>query len=126
MQDEAKELAAQAVDGAVVSRVDGSSNDDLRNLAIATRDALGRGIVGLVGVSPDGAKVAVAVAVSKDLVSEGVQAGALAADAAKAVGGGTGKQADVAVGGGPKAGAVDDALALLRTSVEQAASGHES
>ncbi len=122
-KDAAADLAATADGPTVVARVDGFANDALRSLAIATRDALGRGIVGLVGLTPDGAKVAVAVAVSKDLVSEGVAANAVAADAARAVGGGTGKQADVAVGGGPKADAVDDALACLQASVDAAADG---
>jgi alanyl-tRNA synthetase len=121
-KDTAAELAAAADGPTVVARRDGFGNDALRSLAIATRDALGRGVVGLVGLTPD-AKVAVAVAVSKDLVSEGVAAGAIAADAARAVGGGTGKQADVAVGGGPKADAVDEALARLQASVAAAVDG---
>jgi alanyl-tRNA synthetase len=121
-KDAAADLAATADGPTVVARVDGFSNDALRSLAIATRDALGRGVVGLIGLTPED-KVAVAVAVSKDLVSEGVAANAVAADAARTVGGGTGKQADVAVGGGPKADAVDEALARLQASVEVAADG---
>jgi len=122
-KDAAAELAAAAEGDAVVARTDGYTNDDLRRLAIATREALGRGIVALVGVTPEGTKVAVAVAVSKDLVSEGVHAGTIAAEAARAVGGGTGKQADVAVGGGPRADAVDEALARLRAGVEATTAG---
>jgi len=118
---EAPALAATAVDGIVVERRDGLTNDELRQLAIATRDALGTGIVGLVGVAPDGDKAAVAVAVSKDLVERGVQAGAIAADAAKALGGGTGRQPDVAVGGGPDAAAIEDARTLLVQRAKEAA-----
>jgi alanyl-tRNA synthetase len=114
-------LAEGAADGIVIARRDGLTNDGLRRLALATRDALGSGIVGLVGVTPDGAKAAVAVAVSKDLVGSGVTAGAIAADAARALGGGTGKQPDVAVGGGPNAGAVDEAEALLAQRAKEAA-----
>jgi len=114
-------LAASAVDGIVVERRDGFGNDDLRRLAIATRDALGSGIVGLVGVTPDGQKAAVAVAVSKDLIERGVVAGEVAADAAKALGGGTGRQPDVVAGGGPNANAVDEARALLEQRVKEAA-----
>jgi alanyl-tRNA synthetase len=114
-------LAAGAVEGVVVARRDGCTNDILRKLAIATRDALGSGVVALVGLTPDGDKAAVAVAVSKDRVDAGLSAGELARDAARAVGGGTGKQADVAVGGGPKADAVDEALDLLRAAVSGAA-----
>ena len=117
---EAGALAEQAVDGVVVVRRDDLANDDLRRLAIATRDALGSGIVALVGAAPGG-KGALAVAVSKDLVERGVQASAIAADAARALGGGTGKQADVAVGGGPDASGVEQALALLEQRAKEAA-----
>ncbi len=118
---EAGVLAAGAVDGIVVERRDGFANDDLRRLAIATRDALGSGIVGLVGVTPDGEKAGVAVAVSKDLVGRGVVAGDIATDAARSLGGGTGRQADVAAGGGPNAGAIDEALALVAQRAKEAA-----
>jgi alanyl-tRNA synthetase len=113
-------LAGEAVDGILVTRRDGLDNDTLRKLALATRDEIGSGIVALVGVTSDGDKAAVAVAVTKDLVERGVSAGELARDAARAVGGGTGKQADVAVGGGPKADAVDEALELLRAAAASA------
>ena len=114
-------LAASVVDGVVVARQDGLTNDEIRGLAIATRDALGSGVVGLVGVAPDGAKASIAVALSKDLVERGANAGAVAAEAARALGGGTGKQADVVAGGGPNAAAVDEALALLERRAKEAA-----
>ena len=116
-------LAAAAVDGIVVERRDGYNNDDLRSLAVATRDTLGSGIVGLVGVTPDGEKAAVAVAVSKDLIERGVVAGAVAAQAAKVLGGGTGRQPEAVAGGGPNADAVDEARALLEQSAKEAAAG---
>jgi alanyl-tRNA synthetase len=119
---EAHTLAASAVDGVVVERRDGFTNDTLRKLAIATRDALGTGVVGVVGLTPEGDKAVVAVAVSKDLVAQGVNAGSIAKAAAAAVGGGVGKQADVAVGGGPKAEAIEDALAALRAAASAASS----
>ena len=118
---EAPALAATAIDGIVVERRDGLTNDELRQLAIATRDALGSGIVGLVGLAPDGDKAAVAVAISKDFVERGVQAGAIAGDAAKALGGGTGRQPEVAVGGGPDAAAIEEARTLLAQRAKEAA-----
>ncbi len=120
---EASTLAAAAEGGVVVVRRDGLTADLLRQLALATRDALGSGIVGVVGVGPDGAKPALVVAVTKDLVADGVSAADLAADAARAIGGGTGKQADVAVGGGKDPAGVDDALALLARRAQDAAGG---
>jgi alanyl-tRNA synthetase len=117
---EAGTFAAAAQDGVVIARRDGLTSDGLRRLALATRDVLGSGIVGFVGVTPDGAKAVVAVAVSKDFVGAGVTAGALASEAARALGGGTGKQPDVAVGGGPNAGAVDEAETLLAQRAKEA------
>ena len=117
---EAGTLATTAVDGVVVERRDGLSSDELRQLAIATRDALGSGIVGLVGVAPDGKKAAVVAAVTKDLVERGVAASAVAADAAKALGGGTGKHADVAVGGGKNVAGVEEARAVLAQRAKEA------
>jgi alanyl-tRNA synthetase len=120
---EAGVLAASAVDGVVVERRDGLAPDLLRQLALATRDALGAGIVGLVGVGPDGDKASVVVAVTKGLVEAGVSAGAIAADAAQALGGGTGKQADLAMGGGTTVNGIEDAQALLVQRPKEAAGG---
>jgi alanyl-tRNA synthetase len=116
-------LAGEAVDGVVIARRDGLPSDDLKRLAIATRDALGSGIVALAGAAPDGQKASVAVAVSKDLVGQGVSASVIAADAVKAIQGGIGKQADVAVGGGKDASGVEEALALLEQRAKEAAGG---
>jgi alanyl-tRNA synthetase len=114
---EADDLARDAELGVVVARRDGRTPDELRQLAIATRDAVqqrdGSGVVALVGVGPDGAKAGVVVAVTRDLAAAGTSAADLARDAARALGGGTGKQTDLAVGGGPNVGAVDEAVALL-------------
>jgi alanyl-tRNA synthetase len=118
---DAASLAADAVDNVVVARRDGLDNDGLRRLAIATRDAVGSGIVALVGVTGSGGKAAVAVAVTSDVLESGVSAAVIAAPAAKALGGGTGKQPDVAVGGGPNAAAVDEALVLLAQQAKEAA-----
>jgi alanyl-tRNA synthetase len=110
---EATELAATATDGVVVARRD-LGNDDLRRLAVATRDALGSGVVALVGVvPPEGAKAAIAVAVSSDLVARGVSAAEIAAPAARLLGGGTAKNPEVVVGGGQNADEVDAAYALV-------------
>jgi alanyl-tRNA synthetase len=117
---EAQTLAATAVDGIVVVRRDGLSNDDLRQLATATRAALGDGIVALVGVGPDGAKAGLAVALGKQMVAAGASAAEIAREAAQALGGGTAKNAELVVGGGPNVGAVDDALERLRAAASSA------
>ena len=85
-----------------MERRDGLVGDELRQLAIATRDALGHGVVALVGVAPDGTKAGLAVAVTKDLVERGVSAAEIARDAAKALGGGTAKNAELVAGRRPE------------------------
>jgi alanyl-tRNA synthetase len=117
---EASQLAAQAVDGVVALRRDGATNDELRQLALATRDALGSGIVVLTGATPDGKKAGIAVAVTKDLVSKGVAAGEIAQPAAKALGGGTSRNAECVVGGGPKPAALDEALEVALARAREA------
>jgi alanyl-tRNA synthetase len=108
----AAELAARAVDGVVVARADGTSRDDLKDLAVAVRDQPGVRAVVLVG-EPEGGGVALVAAVAKD---SGFDAGALIKDAAKAVGGGGGGKGDLATAGGRDASKIDEALALARAA----------
>jgi alanyl-tRNA synthetase len=117
---EAGTLAASAADGAVVVRRDGMAPDDLRRLATSTRDALGRGVVALVGLGPDGTKAALVVAVTKDLVDAGASAADIARDAARALGGGTAKNPELVQGGGPNVDAIDEAVTLLTASARAA------
>ena len=110
----AASLAAQAVDGVVVARQDGMGRDDLKDLAVAVRDQPGvRGVV-LIG-EPDTGGVALVSAVTKD--SE-LNASSLIADAAKAVGGGGGKDPLLATAGGRDASKIDDALELARKAAD--------
>ncbi|MFZ4515162.1 MAG: alanine--tRNA ligase [Acidimicrobiia bacterium] len=115
-QETAGSLAATATNGVVVARHDGASPDDLRRLAIATRDALGSAIVALVGLGADGAKAGLVVAVSADRQAQGYSASVIAGPAAKALGGGTAKNAELVIGGGPNVDAVGTALELLQSS----------
>jgi alanyl-tRNA synthetase len=107
----AADLAGRASGGVLVERVDGLSRDGLRDLAVAVRDR-GVGAVVLIGVA-DGGGVALAAATTP---SSGRNAGALIADAARAVGGGGGKGADLAVAGGRDPEAIDAALGLARAA----------
>jgi alanyl-tRNA synthetase len=119
---EAATLAAQAVDGVVAARRDGLRPDDLRRLAIATRDRLGEGVVALVGVGPDQSSAGIAVAVTPAL-TERVSAAEIAAPAAKALGGGTAKSREVVQGGGKNVDAADHALTLVREQATEALGG---
>ena len=103
------DLAATAVDGIVVARVD-MDRDGLRDLAIAVRDT--EGIMGVVlGGAPESGGAALVAAVTPD---SGLHASELLADAAKAVKGGGGKNAELAMAGGKDPSRLDEALDLAR------------
>jgi alanyl-tRNA synthetase len=106
----ARELATQAVDGVLVARIDGTTRDELKDLALAIRDQPGmRGAV--LGGVPEGGGVALVAAVVK---GSGLDASKLIADAARTVGGGGGRSPDVAVAGGRDASRLDEALDQAR------------
>jgi alanyl-tRNA synthetase len=111
-KDLAAELASSADAGVVVARLDGKEPEAMRELATA---ALGRGVqaVGLIG-SPDGETVTIVVAVQ----GGAVDAAAVARAAAKVVGGGAGGGGRLAMGGGRDRQRIDDATAVLRTSLQ--------
>ncbi len=109
---QAKELAAAAAHdgGVVVARRDGLDPKQLQELALAVRSEPGvRAVV--LGGSPAEGKVALVAAVAKgsDLVASELIAGA-----AKLVGGGGGKNPELAMAGGRDPGRLDEALALVR------------
>jgi alanyl-tRNA synthetase len=88
--------------------------DELRRLAQETLRALGSGVVALLGKGPDGDKAGIAVAVSADRQAAGASAAEIGAPGARALGGGTAKNPELVVGGGPKVDAIDEAVALVR------------
>ncbi|MEM7341982.1 MAG: alanine--tRNA ligase [Actinomycetota bacterium] len=105
---QATTLAAEAVNGVVVTRVDGLGRDDMKDLAVAVRNAEGVKAV-VIGGAPDGGGAALVAAVTAD---SGLEAGALIADGAKAIKGGGGKGAEMAMAGGKDPEGLDEALAL--------------
>jgi alanyl-tRNA synthetase len=111
----ARELAAQAVDGVVVARMDGTTRDELKDLALAVRDQPSVRAVVMGGV-PEGGGVSLIAAVAK---GSGLDASQLIKDAARTVGGGGGRGADVAIAGGRDPSRLDEALEQAR----QAAGG---
>ena len=108
----ASELAAAAVDGVVVARVDGLERDDMRSLAVAIRDREGIRAAVLIG-APEGGGVALAAATEP---GGSLHASELIAGAAKAVGGGGGKNPELAVAGGRDPEQIDQALDLARAA----------
>jgi alanyl-tRNA synthetase len=110
--NQADELVDAAVDGVVVARVDADSRDEVRDLAVALRDRPGiRAVV--LGASPGGKGVALVSAVAPD---SGLNAAELIADAARTVGGGGGKGADLAAAGGKHPEHLDEALEQVRAA----------
>ena len=112
---QADALAASAVDGVLVSRIDGLDRDSLRDLAVAVRD---KGVHSVaLAAALDGGGVALVGAVSGD---SSLHAGEWLAPAAKLVGGGGKKAPDLSVAGGRDPEQIDAALELL--SAEAASS----
>ncbi len=106
----ASEIAASALGGIVITRVDELSPGDLRDLALAVRQQPNVEVVVLGGVSSTGGVTLVAA------VQPGstTPAADLIRDAAKAVGGGGGGKGDVATAGGKNPSGLDEALRLAR------------
>jgi len=105
-------LAAKAVDGVVVERVEGLDRDGVRDLAVAIRDTDGVEAV-VLGCAPEAGGVALVAAATAE---SPFKAGALIADAAKLIKGGGGKGDDLAVAGGKDADGLDAALETARES----------
>jgi alanyl-tRNA synthetase len=108
----AAELAATAVDGVVVARVDGLAPDEVRDLAVAVRQQPGIRAAIIGGEKPDGG-VALAAAATRE---GGLHAGDLIAEAARTVKGGGGKGPELAQAGGKDAARLDEALDQVRAA----------
>ena len=93
----------------VVANVSGLNAEQLRLLALAARDRLGRGMV-VLGSAVGGKGSLVAVA-SRDLVNEGISAAEIVMAGAKLLGGGGSRDPELAQAGGPHGDQLDAALA---------------
>ncbi len=111
-----RSLAAQAIDGMVVARVDDIDRNDLRELAVAVRDLDGVDVV-VLGGAPAGGGVALVAAVTE---GSGRHASELLAEPASMVGGGGGKDPLLAMAGGKDPSAIDAALDHVRGQLDLA------
>ncbi len=109
---QAPELAATAVDGVVVARVDGIDRDGLRDLAVSVRDQADVKAV-VLGAALDSGGAALVAAVTPD--SE-FKAGALIEQAKSTIGGGGRPADDLSVAGGKDVEALDEALDQARSA----------
>ena len=112
----AVELAATAVDGLVVARVDGLTAGDVRDLAVAIRQQPGVVAV-IVGAVTDTGGVSLVAATTPAVKGN---ASELIKEAAQAVGGGGGGKGDIATAGGKNPAALDEALQLARDKTRAA------
>jgi alanyl-tRNA synthetase len=110
--DQASTLAAKAVDGVIVERVDGLERDTLRDIALALRDKNGLRAV-VLATAPEGGGAALVAAVTPD---SGLNASDLLEEAKKLIKGGGGKDPLLAVAGGKDAEGIDAALDSVRVA----------
>ncbi len=90
--------------------------EQLRLLALAAREQLGRGLV-VLGSTIAGKGSLVGVA-SKDLVEEGISAAEVVASGAKLLGGGGSRDPELAQAGGPNGHQLDAALDAAREAAD--------
>ena len=109
----AEELAEIAVEGVVVTQVDGLAPGDMRELAIAVRQCEGIKVVVLIGETDTGG-VSLVAAVQP---GNSKPASLLIKDAAKAVGGGGGGKGDIATAGGKDPSGIPAALGIAAEAV---------
>jgi alanyl-tRNA synthetase len=111
LMGQARSLAATAVDGWLVARVDGLTPDQLRQLASQVRQVGGLQTV-VLGGTPDGSRAALVALAAK---GDAITAPELISDAARTVGGGGGgKNPEQAMAGGKDASRLDEALDQIR------------
>ena len=124
LRSEAEALLQRVVDvegvKVVVGRTSAGGADGMREMGDFLRDKLGSAVV-VLGTVADGAPILVAMA-TPDLVERGINAGSLARDAAKVMGGGGGGRPDMAQAGGRQPEKLDQALASVPDLVRAAIS----
>ena len=115
LREQARTLAAVAAadGGAVVARLDGLEQRQLQELAVGVRAEAGVRVV-VLGGSPGEGKVSLVAAVAK---GENLVASDLIAAAARMVGGGGGKNPELAMAGGRDPSRLDEALELVRRTL---------
>jgi alanyl-tRNA synthetase len=116
---------ATDVDGVklVVESLAGREAGDLRELALRLRNRLTHqpAAVVLAGPSPD--RTQLVAALTGELVSRGVTAGALLEPAARVLGGKAGGKPDLAMGGGPNSDGANEALGAIPARLQQLLTG---
>lgn len=120
-----RSLAQRMTGSHLIARLDGFTPENARRVVAAARSSIGTGVIGIIGLGPDPQSATIAVAVTDDLVSNGVSAASLAAPAAKLIRGGTARAHDVVAGGGKNPEAISEALDSLASAAVDALEPHE-
>jgi len=94
---------------------DGLAADDLRTMALDLRNRRSESVVALLSVNEG--RVTLVVAVSPELVSGGVKAGALVKHGSTILGGGGGGKDDFAQGGGTSVAAISQVVSELKAAL---------
>jgi alanyl-tRNA synthetase len=117
--------AATEVDGVklVMQSLAGREPGQLRELALRLRNRLVDQPAAVVLAGPGGERTLLVAALTRDLLSRGVTAGALLEPAARAVGGKAGGKPELAMGGGPRAEATDEALGTIPAQLQRLLGG---
>jgi alanyl-tRNA synthetase len=113
--------AATEVDGVklVLQSLDGREAGELRELALRLRSRMARQPGAVVLAGPSTGRTLLVAALTPGLLSRGVTAGALLEPAAKAVGGRAGGRPELAMGGGPRAEATEEALGTIPAQLQR-------
>ncbi|MDP8957386.1 MAG: alanine--tRNA ligase [Actinomycetota bacterium] len=107
----------------VLETFDGREAGELRELALKLRNRLVHEPAAVVLAGSGSGRTLLVAALTKELLSKGLTAGALLEPAAKAVGGKAGGKPDLAMGGGPKTDALHEALRTIPGRLQQLVSG---
>jgi alanyl-tRNA synthetase len=116
---------ATSIDGVtlIVESLDGREAGQLRELAIKLRNKLAQEPAAIVVAGPGEGRTLLVAALTKDLLARGLTAPSLLDPAAKAVGGSAGGKPDLAMGGGPRSEALEDALRSIPARLEELLAG---
>lgn len=112
--DNAKEVGNLKV---VIKRFKDIDVDSLRTLADAVRDKLDNAVI--VFATENEGKINLLTAVSKNVITNTIQAGKIVKEVAKIVGGGGGGRPDMAMAGGKDATKIDEALGQVEDIVKK-------
>ena len=115
----------RSIDGVslIAESLVGKEAGELRELAIKVRNRLDHEPAAVVLAGSGEGRTLLVAALTKELLARGFTAASLLDKAAKAVGGSAGGKPDLAMGGGPRSEALDEALLSIPARLEELLAG---